>query len=158
MALICPSRESGRCASAPGLRERQLDGQDSVLVGGVGGVGVDLRAERDHAPERAALDLQLLVDAIVGRRAFGLAVAGEHELAALDLQLHRVGVDAGQVGAHDRARRIAGVVDVDGGREAAPPARREPAVEHVAEQLVHLPPHPLEIGEEVPLLRHCARC
>ena len=51
-----------------GRSERQLDGQDAVLVGGVGGVGVDLGAERDDAPERAALDLELLVDAIVGRR------------------------------------------------------------------------------------------
>ena len=57
----------------------------------------------------------------------------------------------GEVGAHDRARRVAGVVDVDGGREAAAPARREAAIEDVAEQLVHLAPHPLEVGEQVAL-------
>ena len=111
-----------------GRLQRQLDGQDAVLVGGVGGVGVDLRAERDDAPERPALDLELLVDAVVGRR-LGLAVAGEDELAAADLQLDCVRVDPGEVGADDRPRRIARVVDVDGGREAAAPARREAAIE-----------------------------
>ena len=145
-------------ARARGRAQRQLDGQDPVLVGRVRGVGVDLRAERDDAPERSALDLELLVDAVVGGRALRLAIAREDQLAAADLQLHGVGVDPGEVGAHDRARRVARVVDVDGGREAAAPARRKAAVEHVAEQLVHLSPHPLEVGEQVPLLRHRIRC
>ena len=57
----------------------------------------------------------------------------------------------GQVGADDRPRGVADVVDVDGGEEAAAAARREPAVEDVAEQLVHLAAHPLEVGEEVAL-------
>ena len=70
----------GTVRGRAGRLQRQLDGQDPVLVGGVGGVGVDLGAERDDAPERPALDLELLVDAVVG--ALGLAVAGEHELAA----------------------------------------------------------------------------
>ena len=61
----------------------------------------------------------------------------------------------GELGVHDRARRIALVEDVDRGREAAAPARREPgAVEDVAEQLVHLAAHALEVGEQVPLGRH----
>ena len=79
------SRSPVRPADRDGARTRragsgQLDGQDPVLVGGVGGVGVDLGAERDDAPERPALDLELLVDAVVG--ALGLALAGEHELTA----------------------------------------------------------------------------
>jgi EAL domain-containing protein (putative c-di-GMP-specific phosphodiesterase class I) len=117
-------------------------------------LGVDLRAERDHAPERPALDLELLVDAVVGRALLGLPVAREHELASAHLELDGVRVDPGEIGAHDRARRVARVVDVDGGREAAAAARREPTVEHVAEQLVHLAPHPLEVREEVPLRSH----
>ena len=78
-------------------------------------------------------------------------MAGEDQLAAADLELDSAGVDAGEVGAHDRPRRVADVVDVDGGREAAAAARREAAVEDVAEQLVHLAPHALEVGEEVAL-------
>ena len=114
------------------------------------GVGVDVGAERDDAPERAVLDLELLVDALlVGRRREPLA--GEDQLAAADLELELGRVDARQVGAHDRARRVADVVDVDRGREAAAAARREPAVEDVAEQLVHLAAHALEVGEEVAL-------
>ena len=68
-----PADRDGARARRPA--QRQLDGQDPVLVGRLGGVGVDLGAERDDAPERAALDLELLVDAVVGRP-FGLAVAG----------------------------------------------------------------------------------
>ena len=48
-----------------GRGQRQLDGQDPVLVRRLGGVGVDVGAERDHAPERAVLDLELLVDALL---------------------------------------------------------------------------------------------
>ena len=84
-------------------------------------------------------------------------MAGDDELAALDLQLDLVGVDAGELGVDDRARRVALVEDVDGRREAAAAARREArAVEDVAEQLVHLAPHPLEVGEEVALRSHGA--
>ena len=101
------------------LRERQLDGQDPVLVGGLRGVGLDVDAERDHAPERPVLDLELLVDALLA--ALGPAVAGQHELAPADLELDLRRVDAGQVGPHDGPRRVGRVVDVDGGREAAPP-------------------------------------
>ena len=67
------------------------------------------------------LDLELLVEALlVGRRREPLAA--EDQLAAADLELELGGVDAGQVGAHDRPRRVADVVDVDGGEK--PPRRR----------------------------------
>ena len=80
---------------------------------------------------------------------------GEDELAALDLQRQLVGIDAGQLGLHYGARRIALVPDVDGGREAAAPPRRQPgAVEDVAEDLVHLAAHALEVGEQIALSRH----
>ena len=78
--LTARSRGSGRCAAARAA-ERQLDGQDAVLVGGVGGVGVDVGAERDDAPERPVLDLELLVDAVVAG-ASGLAMAGEDRARA----------------------------------------------------------------------------
>jgi uncharacterized protein (DUF427 family) len=112
-------------------------------------VGVDVGAERDDAPERAVLDLELLVDAALGlRRA---AVAGDDELAAADLEP----TSSGSMPARSAGRpRAAGrrVVDVDRGREAAARRGARPRVEDVAEQLVHLAAHALEVGEEVPLL------
>ena len=99
------------CVPALGPDERQLDAQHPVAVGGARRVGDDVGAERDHAPEGPEVDLELLVDAAlgVGRP----AVAGEDELAAVDLQRELVGVDAGQLGLDDGARRIALVEDVD---------------------------------------------
>jgi hypothetical protein len=47
---------------------------------------------------------------------------------------------------HDRARRVADVEDVDGRREGPAPAA---GVEDVAEQLVDLTPHAVEVREEV---------
>ena len=79
-------------------------------------------------------------------------MAGEDELAALDLQAISSGSMPGQLGHHDRPRRLALVEDVDRGGEAAAVAGREDAAaEDVAEELVHLPPHPLEVREEVAL-------
>jgi hypothetical protein len=127
--------------------DRQLDHEHAVLVDRLGGVGIDLGAERDDAPERPVLDLELLVEALLVLG--GSPVAGEDQLAAADLEVDVVGVDAREVGAHDRPRGVADVVDVDGGGEAAAAPRGEPAVEDAAEQLVHLPPHALEVGEEI---------
>jgi hypothetical protein len=85
-------------------------------------------------------------------------VAGEDELAAVDLERQLVGIDAGELGLDDRARGIAFVEDIDRGREAAALARSEPgAVEDVAEQLVHLATHALEVGEQIALGRHGLR-
>jgi hypothetical protein len=84
-------------------------------------------------------------------------MAGEDQLAAADLEVDVAGVDAGQVGAHDRARRVPDVVDVDRRREAAAAPGRQPAVEDVAEQLVHLAPHALEVGEQI-AFRHKLEC
>ena len=144
------------CVAALGPHERQLDAQHPVAVGGARRIGDDVGAELDHAPEGPEVDLELLVDAAlgVGRP----AVAGEHELAAVDLQRELVGVDAGQLGLDDRARRIALVEDVDRRGEAAALARSQAgAVEDVAEELVHLAAHALEVGEQVPLGRHGLR-
>ena len=113
-------------------------------------VGDDVGAERDRAAEGAEVDLELLVDAAlgVGRAAVAGETSSRPSISSVDL----VGVDAGQLGLHDRARRVALVEDVDGGREAAAPAGARPrAVEDVAEQLVHLAPHPLEVREQVAL-------
>ena len=84
-----------------GPLQRQLDPQDPVAVGRRGGLGDDVGAERDPAPERAEVDLELLVDAALG--VGGAAVAGEDELAALDVEGDLVGVDARQLG-HARPR------------------------------------------------------
>ena len=48
----------------------------------------------------------------------------------------------------------ADVVDVDRGRERAAARRPPAAAEDVAEQLVHLAPHALEVGEQVAVRRH----
>src|SRR4051794_19733868 len=96
-------------------------------------------------------DLDLLVEAALAL--LRLALAGDHDLAAADLDAHVVQVDAGEVRLHDRARRLAAVVDVDVRREGAP--RREPgALEHVAEELVDVAAHSLEVGEEIALRGH----
>ena len=112
----------------------------------VAGIADDIGAERDDAPERAEADLELLVHPALGiGRA---AMAGDQQLAALDLQAQLGGVDPRELGVHDRARRVALVEDVHGGEK--PPRRRAAgAVEDVAEQLVHLAAHALEVGEEV---------
>ena len=86
------------------------------MVGRARLLGDDVGAERDRAAERPVLDLELLVDAALD---VGLAaVAGERQLAALDLEPEVAGVDAGELGVDDRARRLVGVEDVDRGREA----------------------------------------
>ena len=86
-------------------------------------------------------------------------MAGDDQLAALDLQPDLVGVDPGELGVDDRAGRLAFVEDVDRGREAAAVARAQDAgAEDVAEQLVHLAAHPLEVGEEVALGGHADEC
>src|SRR5512133_3183173 len=88
-----------RARAALGLHERQLDAQHPVAIGGARGVGDDVRAQLDHAAERAEVDLELLVDALlgVGRP----AMAGEHELAPLDLERQLVGIDARELGLDD---------------------------------------------------------
>src|SRR3954447_10146241 len=154
--LVAVDLDRHRARAALGTHERKLDAQHAVAVGGPCGVGDDVGPELDHAPEGAEVDLELLIDAAlgVGRP----AVAGEHELAPVDLQRELVGIDPGQLGLDDRARWIALVEDIDRRREAAALARSQPsAVEHVPEELVHLAAHALEVGEEVSLGRHRLR-
>ena len=100
-------------------RERQLDRQEPSAHRAAASGRPPRRARR--APERPVLDLELLVDAAFGL--VGPAHAGEHELAPADLQGEVGAGDAGEVGLDDGTRRIGEVVDVDGGREAGPPAR-----------------------------------
>ena len=63
-----------------------------------------------------------------------------------------VDLDPGQIGGDDRPRRLRGVGDVDG-RPARPVAASEQAgaLEHVAEQLVHLAAHAIEVREQIAL-------
>ena len=114
---VVAARDLDRHAARARLRagERQLDAEDAVGVGGARLVRDDLGAERDHAAERAEVDLELLVEAALG--VVGAAMAGDDELAALDLERQLVRVDAGQLGLHDGARRVALVEDVDGGEK-----------------------------------------
>ncbi len=81
-------------------------------------------------------------------------MAGQRQRAALDLEAEVARVDPGELGVDDRARRIVGVEDVDGGAEAGAPRGEPDAAEHVAEQLVHLAAHPLEVREEIALAGH----
>ena len=82
----------------------------------------------------------------------GAPLARDHELAAADLERHVGRVDRGEIDLDDRARRVVRVVDVDARREAA--AAQPAALEGLAEQLVHLAPHALEVGEQVALRGH----
>ena len=65
---LVPSRPSIgiRRAVVALLRQRDLDPQHAVLVGGARAVGLHLGAELDHAPEGPVRDLDLLVQAALG--------------------------------------------------------------------------------------------
>ena len=106
------------------LGERQLDAQDAVLVDGLAPRRRRRRRRaRSIAPERAVLDLDLLVDAalgVLGRRRWPVITSSRPWISSAE----RRRVDAGQLGLHDGARRVVRVVDVDRRREAAAPARR----------------------------------
>jgi len=93
------------------------------------------------------LDLDLLVEA--PGRLRGPALAGDQQLAPADLEPDVLDVDAGQVGLDDRARRVVHVEDVHRRREAAA-AETGRALEDVAEELVDLPAHALEVREQIP--------
>ena len=113
-------------------------------------LGHHVGAQLDAAPERAVLDLDLLEQPALGL--LGAPLARDQQLAPADLQRHVLDQHAGEVGLHHRPRRVVRVVDVHARREPAP---AEPgALEHVAEQLVDLAPHALEVGEQVPLGVH----
>ena len=130
------------------LGERQLDSQDAVLVGGPCALGVDVGAELDLAHEGTVLDLDLLVDAALG--VARPALAADDERAPPHLQADVVDVDPGEIGLDDRLRGLAAVVDVDARAEPGPLARGEPGARpDVAEQLVDLAAHALEVGEQV---------
>ena len=100
------------------LCDRQLDAQDAVLVGRACLIGHDVGAELYLAPERALLDLDLLVHAAF--RVVWLALTRDHQHPAADLEVHVVQPDAGEVGADHGFGRVAAVVDVDAGAEGAP--------------------------------------
>src|SRR3954447_7878663 len=143
---------------SPGLvgprAQRQLDPEDPVLVGGARPIGLDVGVEPHRPPERPRLDLDLLVDAALGL--LDRALAGDHEVPTGDLEVQAFEPDAGEVGLHDRLRLLAtAVVDVDARRESGGPAAGAAhAAPDVAEQLVHLTPHPLEVEEEVTVRGH----
>src|SRR5829696_1667991 len=84
------------------------------------------------------------------------ALAGDEQLAAADLEGDVGDVHPRQVSLHDRARRVVGVEDVHGRGEAASP-QAGLALEDVAEELVDLAPHALEVREQIALLAHGAR-
>ena len=152
-SIICFSAGSIGTACLGGRltpHQRQLDAEHAVLVAGPGLLGAHVGGQLHDPAKAAALDLDLLVDlALLGRA----APAGEDQLASLDLEVQRVDLDARELGGDDRARRIGRVGDVDGGREAASAPGQAAAFEDVSEQLVHLPPHAVEVGEDV-ALRH----
>ena len=65
------------------LLDHERDAEDAVLIARPGALGDDVGAERDGAPERPRLDLDLLVDAALG---LGDRTApGDHDLASAHL-------------------------------------------------------------------------
>src|SRR5689334_4681692 len=131
--------------------ERDVDAQHAVVVGGLRARGVHVGAELDHAPERSLLDLDLLVETAL--RLLSGALAADQELAAADLEADLVDVDARQIDVDHRLRRVAAVVDVHARGEPTP-RHESAALEHVAEQLVDLAAHALEVREGVIAERH----
>ena len=135
--------------------QRDLDHEHAVLV-----ARLRLRRPRRRRPARRTrrngpvLDLDLLVEAALGL--LGPALAGDHQLAAADLERRRPrsSTPARSALTH-RARRVVRVVDVDARREPAP--AEAGALEDVAEQLVDLAPHALEVREQVALAGHAAK-
>src|SRR3954452_2914799 len=143
---------------ASGLRQprRQLDPEDAVLICGLGVLGVDVHRELDDAPERSGGKLDLLVGASL-RIADGTLTA-DHQRPASHLQVHGLQLDAGQLDLDHRLPRcvLAAVVDVharDEGGDRAPLAIAG-LIPEVAEELVHLPPHPGEVREWISLAAH----
>ena len=51
----------------------------------------------------------------------------------------------------DRPLGIAAVIEIDLGRETGAVGADQPAAGPIAEQLIHLPPHALEVGEQISL-------
>src|SRR4051794_14076069 len=76
-----------------GLAERDLDPEDAVVVGRRRLLGLHIRAQLDHALERAVRDLDLLIEPVLGL--LGAPLARDHQLAAADLERDVVGIDTG---------------------------------------------------------------
>ena len=151
MWMLTPGPPRAHPRSAPRrvcslARQRHLHLQHAVLVRRARLLRSDVGAELDDAAERAVLDLDLLVEAPA--RLVGAALAGDQQLAAADLERHVLDVDARELGLHDRPGGVVDVVDVDRRREPAP-AQAGRALEDVAEQLVDVTAHPLEVGEQI---------
>src|SRR5690606_21449570 len=99
----------------------------------------------------ARLDLHLLIHAPLRFR--DGAFARDDQLAPGDLERHRVGVDTGELGDDDGARRtLIAVIDVDPGREPGLPgamnARPAALGEWLAQELVHLAEDALEVQQQ----------
>ena len=150
-----PAARSGRGGVGPARAKRQLDPQDAVLVGGLRLLGDHVGVQLDDAPERPRLDLDLLVDAALGL--LHRALAADHQLAARRSRGRCVSrLTPGELDLDDRPRWLAAVVDVDARREARLRAPRPPAAlaPDVAEQLVHLAAHALEVDQQVSVAGH----
>src|SRR5215208_2277072 len=143
---------------ARGLREprRQLDPEYAVLVGGLGLLGVDVHRELDDAPERPGGKLDLLIGPPL--RVANRALAADHQRPASNLEIDGLELDARKLDLDHRLLRstLAAVVDVDAGDEGRDLAALAIAglVPEVAEELIHLSPHPGEVREGVPLAAH----
>ena len=96
-------------------------------------------------------DLDLLVEAALGLVRPALAL--DDQLAPADLESDVVRADAGELRLDDRARGLAAVVHVDV-RGELPPSPARATFEDVAEQLVDLAPHALEVRKEITLSGH----
>ena len=132
-SLVLAALRSGPCGGA-GRGERQLDGQDAVLVRGAGCVVVDVDAERDDAPERAVLDLELLVDALLAVLAGGGARRGRARGRGSAARSRSGRCPRGRRGRPPAADRPCSRRP----RPARSPPRRLRRAASVVEQLIHL--------------------
>ena len=106
------------------------------------------------SPEGTRFDLDLLVDPAL--RLLHRALAADHELSPDDLEADGVEAYPCQLGLDHRPRRLAAVVDVHAGREPGLRSARQPTplAPNVAEQLVHLPAHALEVDQQTAISWH----
>src|SRR6185295_14875018 len=84
------------------------------------------------------------------------ALTPDHQLAADNLQVDRLEPDSCQLGLDDGLRRIAAVVDVYARGEPGLVPAGEPAAlaPDIAEQLIHLATHALEVDQQVSVSCH----
>ncbi len=124
-------------------REGQLDGEEAILVGRIGGLGVDGLVQLHVPLEDAVIDLDVLIQALLAGRAASPSANDEDTFDDRHVDLGRV--DPGELD-DDRDRgRVVRPVDVE--RRTKAGATRDEArnLAQIREQLLHLGLHAVDV-------------